>query len=110
MSDGELVAWLRRVITADLSDWRDREAHFLSVAEREGEYHYFEAREQVARCEAELAILDEHQPASVPQMAWRGCGTCKDPSGWPAMFPCRTVRLLASGYRNRPGYREAWKP
>jgi hypothetical protein len=25
--------------------------------------------------------------------------------GW-----CRTVRLLASGYKHRPGYQEEWKP
>lgn len=24
-------------------------------------------------------------------------------------YPCRTVRLLASGYRHKSGYEEAWK-
>jgi hypothetical protein len=65
-------------------------------------------QDTIARCEAELAILDEHQSVAVPLMAWRGCGTCKDPIAGPAAFPCRTVRLLATGYRHRDGYREEW--
>ena len=57
----------------------------------------------IARCEAELAILDEHGPSEVAPDACRRC------KGGLA-FPCRTVRLLASGYRHRPGYAEAWPP
>jgi uncharacterized protein DUF6221 len=47
-------------------------------------------RDTIARCEAELAILDEHAL------------TC------PGGGPCRTVRILAYGYRYWPGYGEHW--
>lgn len=78
----------------------------------------------IARCEADLLILDEHHhhPANAPDSAHNvadfGCGTCHvHPhdggtcgEGW-----CRTVRLLAWGYRFRdlPGYTEVaggWAP
>lgn len=64
-------------------------------------------RTVVARCEAELAILDEHWHAA---NGWgrpiNRCRTCtKEVS-----YPCRTIRLIGSGYRFRPGYREEWKP
>jgi Family of unknown function (DUF6221) len=87
----------------------------------------------IARCEAELAILDEHRlvvaDRGLPEqgqsrgtgyrviwgnptetqiqdapMMWRNldCAACR------RMFPCRTVRLLADGYRHRPGYPAAF--
>jgi Family of unknown function (DUF6221) len=74
-------------------------------------------RSIVARCEAELAILDEH--AQVPA-GYRGegilageygCRVCHcheqgtDPEG-----ACHTVRLLGAGYRHRAGYRVEWLP
>jgi Family of unknown function (DUF6221) len=79
-----------------------------------------------ARCEAELAILAEHR------ILWRGgtdpaneefsvisiggadqdhgCMNCHyyGQGGVKGYGYCRTVRLLASGYRHRPGYREEW--
>lgn len=66
----------------------------------------------IARCEAELAILDLHGGEWLDQDLADGdyrvrqvCTRCDD-----GYWPCRTVRLLASGYRHRPGYREEWKP
>lgn len=60
----------------------------------------------VARCEAELAILDLHAPR-VPEDYERwgtsDCRACHD------LTPCRTVRLLAYGYRNHPDYSEEWR-
>jgi hypothetical protein len=112
MSD-DLATWLRRRIESGLGEWREREAHFLAVREREGDYHYFEARERVAHLETELAILDEH----LPRQDEERCGICiSERTGyeeeWPDdRFPCRTLRLLASGYRHRSGYQEEeWKP
>jgi hypothetical protein len=100
---GDLTAWLRRMTETDLGEWREREAHFLAVREREGDYHYFEALERVAQLEAELAILGEH--ASNDFEKYPECARCAVEA-----FPCRTVRHLGSGYRHRPGYREEWKP
>jgi hypothetical protein len=108
----ELVPWLRRLIESDLTRWRDREAHFRAVREREGDYDYFEARERVAQLEAELAVLDEHGPFD-PASDWLRdfCRACGELDHRRVSFPCRTVRLLGRGYRFRPGYREAeWKP
>lgn len=56
----------------------------------------------LARCEAELAILDEHGPGKYGD-ACRCCyGTLA--------YPCQTVRLVGSGYRHRPGYLREWAP
>ena len=73
-------------------------------------------RDTIARCEAELAILDEHSSLRVPYGDARGsaatsyeCATCGfgGPSG---SYPCRTVRLVGYGYRFWGGYRAEWKP
>jgi hypothetical protein len=74
-------------------------------------------QDTIARCEAELAILDEHRPELIDyrdgdgiERASRECIACEQ-SGTPDNYPCRTVRLLASGYKYRPGYREEdWEP
>ena len=79
-------------------------------------------QDTIARCEEELAILDEH--ASDGDAAWPECVRCADThpdrcecgvldgQHWRTAedYPCKTVRLLAGGYRRRPGYREEWKP
>ncbi len=96
-------------------------------------------QDTIARCEAELAILDEHAPVadyppeSIAEHRARGwqefqltmmaemvycdrCHTAVDDAREDeeqcagVIYPCKTVRLLASGYRHWPGYREEWKP
>ena len=96
-------------------------------------------QDTIARCEAELAILDEHGPlpdcsaemiakyraAGFPEAqiaameAMVSCARCHVPVDdsredeeqcRPVEYPCKTVRLLGYGYRFRPGYREEWKP
>ncbi len=76
-------------------------------------------QDTIARCEAELAILDLHKPTSVAEgefvvKRWLECQECgpnNDLSGvyavpgeGEAFWPCSTVRLLASGYKHRPGF------
>jgi hypothetical protein len=105
---GDAVAWLRKQIEWDLSRWREREASCLPDVEREGEWLYFQARERVTRCEAELAILNVHMPPHY-------CPLPVLPSThgqlWtPSEGPCWTLHLLAGGYKHHPGYRKAWKP
>lgn len=103
----EIAAWLRRQIDADLSRWRGLVANYLPNVEREGEVLLFEAREHVAGAEAKLAILDEHQPGyDFPDEAC--CTTCGD---YPQVeYPCRTVRLLAAGFKYRLRYLPEWAP
>ncbi|MGW6210967.1 DUF6221 family protein [Streptomyces sp. NPDC055109] len=58
--------------------------------------------------EAKRELLDEHQDVNDGY-----CGTCVEGEwGYPThggssaqRFPCRTLRLLATVYRDRPGYR-----
>jgi hypothetical protein len=61
-------------------------------------------RDTIARCETELAILDDHGSDGKPKYPeCRCCGV--------EHFPCRTVRLVGYGYRFRDGYRKAeWEP
>lgn len=65
-------------------------------------------QDTIARCEAELGILDAHDRPehycplpvlpSVHGQLWT-----------PEEGPCWTVRLLASGYRHQAGYAETWE-
>jgi hypothetical protein len=59
-------------------------------------------QETLARCKAELAILDQHPSNDFEK--YPECAHCAVEH-----FPCRTVRLLGSGYKHRAGYREEWK-
>jgi hypothetical protein len=77
-------------------------------------------QDTIARCEAELAILDLHKWVDWDDEHYSGTGciTCDyqsrghvDRSGPRGAAACLTVRLLAGAYRHRPGYRgEDWKP
>lgn len=67
-------------------------------------------RDTIARCEAELALLDEH---AVEDTGFgKYCRVCSEYSTKPgeeselepAGAPCRTVRILACGYENRDGF------
>lgn len=73
--------------------------------------------DKLADCEAKLAILGMHPPMPgglIDEMPTTGtvCRRCSSgPMHLGEPYPCRTVRLLASGYRHRDGYREEeWKP
>ena len=57
-------------------------------------------QDTIARCEAELAILDEHGPWDLDADAY--CSACGDVPQ--VAYPCRTVRLLTGGYKHRPGF------
>jgi hypothetical protein len=61
-------------------------------------------QDTIARCEAELAILDEHGLYDVNDEAYcRICGDCPQ-----VAYPCHTVSLLAAAYRHREGYARYW--
>lgn len=99
----ELLAWLRRVLDEDEQTLRgaasDVEAPVMGSL---GGW-------LLADIEAKRAILAEHTAAVGP-----ACPTCAVYIGGsdvaPVKAPCRTVRLLASAYRARPGIREEWRP
>lgn len=71
-------------------------------------------QERVLReIEAKRQLIDEHQDVNDGS-----CSTCVD-GEWgypthggssPQRFPCKTLRLLALPYADRPGYMEEWRP
>lgn len=82
-------------------------------------------RDVIARCEAELAILDQHQPVSVAEgefvvKRWQECQECgpnNDLSGVYAVpgegesfWPCQTLRILVGAYKHQPGFKAEWLP
>ncbi|MGW2159459.1 DUF6221 family protein [Nonomuraea sp. NPDC001699] len=67
----------------------------------------------IARCGAELALLNEHTPPLTAGNAGEAggareaaCPLCGEAAG----SPCQTLRHLAYGYRLRPGWRPEWSP
>lgn len=99
----EPVAWLREQIKGDGKSAAARLRRKMSDDYRRVQM------EKLARAKAELAILDEHEAENGCGLALelygkpgdeviRICKTCGTPP------PCRTVRLLAGGYRHRPGF------
>jgi hypothetical protein len=117
MSDEAAVAWLRQVIEGDKARWQDP----VMCAALD------EIRDRIADCEAKLGLLDEHyilaagdqNPAYEDFSVYYrspsddcdfGCVCCHYyAQGAVRNFGyCRTVRLLASGYRHREGYAEHW--
>ena len=120
MTDPEMLSWLREAITWWLDYARQNAARRPITPMRS-----HEMRGLIARCEAELAILDEHYilfngdrnekyeqysimpPPFPPEDC--GCVTCHYASrgGVNGYGICRTVRILAAGYRHHPGWAEA---
>lgn len=72
----------------------------------------------IARCEADLAVLKWHQPVNTGTRGRLDCLICCPPDYEHGRhiyedWPCRTIRLLAWGYRHRDGYPEVagdWTP
>ena len=68
----------------------------------------------LAGVEADRAILAEHRRCGPVDYSFSGsrrlpwCGRCSDAEDGPMYWPCRTVLLVASRYRHRPGWREEW--
>lgn len=107
--DGDLmVTWAREQIEAR----KAAAQRAINVVFR----HYLQ--DTIAQCEAELAILDEHDPARHPfdSPPTRWCPVCITrrhgyPEEWDDdEWPCRTARLLVSSYRHRDGWQGEWAP
>jgi hypothetical protein len=103
----QLVAYDKLNNAPDEAYGRDSEAPFALVDNGRREFEHIirhDPRNEAARCEAALAILDECETAL------RIARTYKDGDGALALACAKTwrdaVRLLARGYRHRPGYRE----
>jgi len=60
-------------------------------------------RQLIADCEADLAILDDHDGS-------HECASVEDNCMWILDGDCPTVRRIASRYRHRAGYLPEWAP
>jgi Family of unknown function (DUF6221) len=145
VSGDELVPWLRRRIRerrylavhaielGNAAVWTEQSSGVLVTGEPTETDHWHgtwatgdssltrlmeanDPRDTIARCEFELALLDEHKVIRMPCRDARGvpghfceCATCGF-GGPDRSYPCKTVRLLGYGYRFRPGYRKEWRP
>lgn len=109
------VPVLRRVATLNYGDGG-------GVWEREDADHIVlnQPQDTIARCESELLLLDTHKPISGARYISRSedeprdvCEVCCSQSDWGVaygVYPCLTIRIVASGYRHFPGWREDWAP
>jgi uncharacterized protein DUF6221 len=141
---GDLAAWLRERITERKAlaeavlaigvspEWSEMSSGVLNIGDYDPADHWAgvfpvgdsrltrfaaanDPRSVIARCEAEVAILDEHEPVSGYDPNGLVCGTCGESprSGdepGVVRWPCRTVRLLGSAYRFEAGHQEGWAP
>ena len=134
----EVAGWVQIVAYDRLNneppekDCRDGTSPVILVDNGRREFEHIirhDPRNEAARCEAALAVLDEHYilhredrsevyeefsvtPHPGAEGCDYGCVTCHYRgmgSVWGKGY-CRTVRLLASGYRNRPRYAAQWAP
>jgi hypothetical protein len=100
----------------DIAPYEDADEHDLvvygNVKPQSGHIAANDPRDTIARCEGELAILDEHAPRNGYDQPEGDltpvCTCCADDRMYGYAYPCRTVRLLARGYRHRAGYPEGF--
>ncbi|MCI3240266.1 DUF6221 family protein [Streptomyces spinosisporus] len=59
--------------------------------------------------DAKRRMLELHHSIELPTEALDACAECEVTGAYPE-YPCRTLRLLALPYSDRPGYREEWRP
>lgn len=67
---------------------------------------YWDPARVLAECEAKRRIVELHvvEPLPPPSKS-ASCVQC-----WGAVWPCPTLRLLASPHRDHPDYRPEWAP
>ncbi|MET8985860.1 DUF6221 family protein [Nonomuraea wenchangensis] len=121
MSSDEMLAWLKATIEGDLAVargstrlshqngherfWDDPYGTWLSGSDSD-HIERQNPRDTIARCEAELALLDEMIPIieELDQIAYNeGLGSVA--YGEPTYL---LLQKMASGYRHRPGFDPAW--
>ncbi|MEU7399985.1 DUF6221 family protein [Streptomyces sp. NPDC044948] len=59
--------------------------------------------------DAKRQLLDLHAPGEMEYVEGDVCMAC-DVRGGAPFYPCKTLRLLALPYADRPGYRDEWQP
>lgn len=105
----ESVIWLRATIAADRALdsalIRTAEARKIGVKAHDPITRH-DPQDAIARCDAELKLLDLHCPNH-----YGYCLTC-DPDSCGCVgsgdYPCATVRTILAGYRHREGFSPEW--
>lgn len=129
----DLVRWLSEQLDADAEaareaiervgdgHWQQRNARIVTVADREREvadYAIHECISHIVRhdparvlreIDAKRQLLALHEPGEMEYVDGDVCMAC-DVKGGEPFYPCKTLRLLALPYADRPGYREEWRP
>lgn len=105
----DLAAWLTQIWDEDEAAARDGDAACWHIdycdAAGSAFHERFTPPLMLARIAADRRILEVHEPdPRLPSV----CTTCGEPLEYTVDWPCETVRLLASPYADRPGYREEW--
>ncbi|WP_333742672.1 DUF6221 family protein [Streptomyces ardesiacus] len=59
--------------------------------------------------DAKRRLIALHRELEDPQEMQDYCATCEVTGKYPE-YPCKTLRLLALPYADRPGYRDEWRP
>lgn len=94
----DLITWLRGVLDEDERAARDALAQAKVLqASTWNAGSYDDPASVLADIAAKRAILDLHKPIVVGGLPPAFCSECQTP------WTCRTVRLLASAYADRPG-------
>lgn len=111
----EMLSWLRSTIEGDKAAAEKATPPPPFLLSEDAEHLMRQnPRDTIARCEAELALLDEH--AIEDTGFGKYCRVYAEYSTKrgeeselePAPAPCRTVQLVARGYRHRLGFQPEW--
>ncbi|MGW2933965.1 DUF6221 family protein [Streptomyces sp. NPDC001156] len=93
-----------------------RSLRYVASTER-AEYQRHIAAHDPARVLHEIGakrkVVNLHRAIRSPQpdgITNLDCSTCGGEETLSPSWPCPTIRLLASVYADRPGYREEWRP
>ena len=116
MSDA--LAWLRAQLDDDERVARAAERYWHGVriesatASEEDHARRWDPARVLAEIEAKRRILDLHPPREIGR--WQVCAMCRPVGEYPEdatsePWPCRTIRLLAQPYADRPGFPEEWR-
>jgi hypothetical protein len=108
--DGDMTAWLRRQVEADLARWVNRVAELLRLPEGSQEAiaaaaETEDAAERVNDAQAKLTLLNRYDTASARGDLGYDYRTGRHSN---AALYWNALLILTGGYRHREGWRDHW--
>jgi hypothetical protein len=64
----------------------------------------------LVRAHANNGPTIHRRPGHPQQLLAATCRTCRDADGQPSIWPCYSLRVLASEWSHHPDYRSEWRP